>query len=387
MQRYDRERELRSFRGRDNESRMYDPRGNYRNEERWQSQAQPQWRDEEGPSASYADQGDWRESYTGYDDGEGYRSDFAQQRYGRGQNVGFGRDYDERSHGPRGSYGAGRDYGSGSGQYGSSPYEGGRPLYGENSRGGWSNDSIRQGYSSPRSSYQGGQRQGQRNYGYGPSQDYGRDLGPSYARNEPAYGRQTGGAWRDYDDSGQGYVGGYGSDLGYGGQRERNTSYGQTGYGQRDDSLYGGGNRFAQGGAYAGDRYAQGANYGTGRESSYGRGYDELQNQRGRGPKNYMRSDERIKEDLSERLSDDPMIDAGDINVDVKNGVVTLSGSVDARHLKHRVEDIADNCGGVKDVENKLTIRKAGTGQNLSGSPGGGSTSAGSRSDESGKKH
>jgi hypothetical protein len=379
MQRYDREREARSFRGgRDNESRGYDPRGTIRNDERWQTQGpQNAWRDDDGPGMSYADQGDWRDSYTGYDEDERYRSDFAQQRYGRGQNVGFGQDYDDRRGGPRGSYASRRDYGSASGQYGSSNYEGGRPLYGENSRAGWSNESVRQGYSSPRTPYSNLPRSASRNYGYGPQPDYGRDLGPSYARNE-MQGRY-GGQWRDYDDSGQGYVGGYGSDLGYGASRGRDSG-----------GLYGDFNSLAPPrGAYdSDDRYAQGANYGTGRESSYGRGYDELsgQSHRGRGPKNYMRSDERIKEDLSERLSDDPLIDAADINVEVKNGIVTLTGSVDARHLKHRAEDLADHCSGVKDVENKLTIRKPGTGQNLAGSPGGGSTSAG-RSDESGKKH
>jgi osmotically-inducible protein OsmY len=389
MQRYDREREARAYRsGRDNE-----PRGNYRDDERFQTQGSRQsWRDDDGPGMHYGSQDDGRSSYAGYDED----ANFAQQHYGRGRDVGFGRDDDDRPGGSRGTYGAGREYGSASGQYGSPNDEGGRPLYGENSRSGWSNESVRQGYSSERSPYSNSVRSASRNPGYGQPSDYGRDRGPGYGQNpNRGYGqnyeqssqgyRQPSGqgygqremqggrnraGWSDYDDSGQGYIGAYGSDLGYG----RSSHYGSTN--QR-----------------SGDSYSQGANYGTGRESAYGRGYDDLsQNHRGRGPKNYTRSDDRIKEDLSERLSDDPYIDAGDINIDVKNGVVTLSGSVDERYLKHRVEDIADNCGGVKDVENKLTVRKAGTGQNLSGSPGGGSTSAGKdntpgNTNENTKKH
>ncbi|MCQ4165075.1 BON domain-containing protein [Tahibacter harae] len=82
--------------------------------------------------------------------------------------------------------------------------------------------------------------------------------------------------------------------------------------------------------------------------------------QRGRGPKNYARSDERIREDVSEQLADDEAIDAGDILVEVSDGVVTLSGSVDTRRLKHRAEDIADRCSGVKDVQNRLTVKPQG---------------------------
>ena len=36
---------------------------------------------------------------------------------------------------------------------------------------------------------------------------------------------------------------------------------------------------------------------------------------RGRGPKGYTRSDERIREDVNDRLSDDPFVDASEIEV------------------------------------------------------------------------
>ncbi len=51
---------------------------------------------------------------------------------------------------------------------------------------------------------------------------------------------------------------------------------------------------------------------------------DERQDHRGKGPKGYTRSDERIREDVNERLTDDGMIDASEIEVDVKNGEVLL---------------------------------------------------------------
>ncbi len=78
----------------------------------------------------------------------------------------------------------------------------------------------------------------------------------------------------------------------------------------------------------------------------------------GKGPKGYNRSDERIREDVCDRLSDDDDVDASDISVSVKDGEVTLSGSVENRHAKHRAEDIADSVSGVKDVHIQLKTRR-----------------------------
>jgi osmotically-inducible protein OsmY len=78
----------------------------------------------------------------------------------------------------------------------------------------------------------------------------------------------------------------------------------------------------------------------------------------GRGPKGYTRSDDRIREDVCDRLSYDDEVDASDITVTVSNGEVTLEGSVPDRHSKHRAEDIADAVNGVKDVHNRLKARK-----------------------------
>jgi osmotically-inducible protein OsmY len=79
---------------------------------------------------------------------------------------------------------------------------------------------------------------------------------------------------------------------------------------------------------------------------------------RGRGPKNYTRSDERIKEDVNERLTDYDYIDASDIEVEVNNSEVVLSGSVESRYEKRAAEDIAESVTGVRNVENRLRIRR-----------------------------
>jgi osmotically-inducible protein OsmY len=80
---------------------------------------------------------------------------------------------------------------------------------------------------------------------------------------------------------------------------------------------------------------------------------------RGRGPLNYTRSDERIREDLNERLTDADDLDASGITVEVSNGAATLSGSVDERWMKHRAEDLADGCSGVRDVRNLIQVKSS----------------------------
>jgi osmotically-inducible protein OsmY len=78
---------------------------------------------------------------------------------------------------------------------------------------------------------------------------------------------------------------------------------------------------------------------------------------RGRGPKGYKRSDGRIEEDVNDRLTDDPYLDASDIEVSVKDGEVTLSGFVDRREDKRRAEDLAERISGVGNVQNNLRVR------------------------------
>ena len=80
----------------------------------------------------------------------------------------------------------------------------------------------------------------------------------------------------------------------------------------------------------------------------------------GRGPKNYTRSDDRIREDVCEHLFDHPYIDASEIEVHVADGEVTLTGLVDARIVKRAAEDCAEHVRGVKDVHNQLRVKSPG---------------------------
>lgn len=76
----------------------------------------------------------------------------------------------------------------------------------------------------------------------------------------------------------------------------------------------------------------------------------------GNGPRNYKRSDERIYELVCERMSQHGWLDASDISLDVKDGEVTLTGSVSNRSAKRLAEDIADSVYGVRDVHNRLHL-------------------------------
>jgi len=89
-------------------------------------------------------------------------------------------------------------------------------------------------------------------------------------------------------------------------------------------------------------------------QRSYGQG-----GHAGRGPKNYQRSDERITDDICERLTRDPDIDATNIEIIVQSGLVTLSGSVSDRQSKRAAEDLANDVWGVKDVQNQIKVQRS----------------------------
>ena len=85
---------------------------------------------------------------------------------------------------------------------------------------------------------------------------------------------------------------------------------------------------------------------------------DDRPSYRGRGPKNYQRPDDRIREEVCERLTMDHDVDASDIEVTVSDAVITLEGSVRERHAKRIAEDICDSVRGVKDVVNNLRVTR-----------------------------
>lgn len=187
-------------------------------------------------------------------------------------------------------------------------------------------------------------------------------------RDEREYGRE--GYRGDYERGyGREY---YSGEYGQGG-------YGRSGYGREGyysvPQEYGRGGRYGMsryGGEYGyGDRgYWTGSEYGRGYGAEFGYGqsygapywsYTELWMvpgpYTGRGPSGYKRSDERIMEDVNERLQQHGQVDASEISVAVSNGEVTLTGQVNSRMEKRMAEDAAESCPGVREVRNNLRVK------------------------------
>lgn len=78
----------------------------------------------------------------------------------------------------------------------------------------------------------------------------------------------------------------------------------------------------------------------------------------GRGPKGYRRSDERIHEDVCERMTAHGGLDAREIELSVETGEVTLEGTVGDRRAKRLAEDLAISVSGVEDVHNRLRLER-----------------------------
>ena len=72
------------------------------------------------------------------------------------------------------------------------------------------------------------------------------------------------------------------------------------------------------------------------------------------------RPDERIQDDVSERLAAEPQVGAAQIQVNVTDGEVTLTGTVDSPEARRRAEDIAGSVAGVASVLNNLRVRQPG---------------------------
>lgn len=101
-----------------------------------------------------------------------------------------------------------------------------------------------------------------------------------------------------------------------------------------------------------------------------GGAYEQLQDlasHRGRGPKGYQRSDERLREIVCERLTDDPFVDARNVEVQVSNGEVTLQGTVENRQQKYAIEDLIADISGVIEIHNRLGVHESGIDERMSG--------------------
>src|SRR5438045_7463400 len=77
---------------------------------------------------------------------------------------------------------------------------------------------------------------------------------------------------------------------------------------------------------------------------------------RGRGPRGYVRSPARIYEDLCDRLTDNPFIDASEIEVTVAGTEVTLSGTVQDTIAMRQAQAIPEEIAGITHAHNRLII-------------------------------
>ncbi len=218
---------------------------------------------------------------------------------------------------------------AGQGDFGQGDYRGGRQgysgqdRYGQGQRGNRSNPSD--------SDWQDRQRR-QGNHAGGSRSFSGYGYGSAGTFNEP-YGEG-----QQYTSSGQ-YGGDYGAESGSQGFGGRDSAREGYGYGSsgRDQSWSQGGQQWGQGQGQGGQ----------------GRGMHH-----GKGPKGYQRSDDRLKELICERLREDPEIDPSEVTLSVQGGKVTLDGTVDSRHAKNAIEDIAEQFG-VQEVQNNLRVQRA----------------------------
>ena len=119
--------------------------------------------------------------------------------------------------------------------------------------------------------------------------------------------------------------------------------------GEQPESREGGRWNESRGAWGQGDQARMGGS-GSGRSSGRG-GFA------GRGPKGYQRSDERLREEISDQLMANDDLDATDVDVKVRGGEVTLTGAVRDRGMKRLAEDLAEGVMGVKDVMNQIRVQ------------------------------
>lgn len=220
--------------------------------------------------------------------------------------------------------------------------------------------------------------------------DYGQPRRDSYRGNEPDqrdFGWQGGGRssqqnWgggfrrpdsseSDHSQTGMSgaYPPGQQGNYGQGAQRQDWGDQGQWAGGEQNWRRQGQGSQSPQYGQqpdYIGQSsYGQG---GLGRSDQHAMGMGGASTERhsGRAPKAYTRSDDRVQEDIYERLTHSD-IDCTDIEVNVDKGEVTLTGTVQSRNCKFEAEHITDSVSGVKDVTNQLRIKRQNSGESKSG--------------------
>lgn len=73
-----------------------------------------------------------------------------------------------------------------------------------------------------------------------------------------------------------------------------------------------------------------------------------------------MKTNAELQKDVQDAIKWEPLLNAAEIGVTVKDGVVTLTGTVDSYSKKTEAEDAAKNVPGVKAVVEKIEIKFSG---------------------------
>ena len=75
-------------------------------------------------------------------------------------------------------------------------------------------------------------------------------------------------------------------------------------------------------------------------------------------PREIRRSDPQLYEDICEALMRRDDLDCSDVTVAVREGEVTLEGTVPQRGMRYLIEDLAAGHPAVRDVDNRIKVRK-----------------------------
>lgn len=211
------------------------------------------------------------------------------------------------------------------------------------------------------------ERPGQPHFGSRGGSDYGREYNQDSGWQRPYRSQGLGDRY--------GYEGSRGNyDFSRGGMDYSSYGRGMSDWGRGMGDYGSGQGSYGRGSSDYGRDYSTGAGMGHadwnrfgnddmnqnwGRRSMDQQGQQSHWNeQRNRWPKSYKRSDERIKDDIHEELIRHGRIDASDVEVQVKDGEVTLTGQVSSRHDKRIAEELAEKVLGVHDVQNQLRLRQ-----------------------------
>ena len=133
--------------------------------------------------------------------------------------------------------------------------------------------------------------------------------------------------------------------------------------GDPDDApAYGDWQRHSTGGS-SGARGQEG--FGFPGEHTWGEEQFKAERREERGPRPAGRSqpvrrrpDESLAREIHEVLTNDPELDATEIEVQVDRGAVTLSGTVTSSDAKLLAEELTESFPGVREVHNRLTIER-----------------------------